>query len=318
MTSLRTDINRILNVYTEDLNWTFHYPVFMNTFCFAFHLSEALKIKKRDKLCRDEFSKRFVRHDWTTPLPEFGYDTDIDIFIGIKGVVEEAEKQGHSIDKYQVEPFTRYNPCEVFIQKNVAGSSEKIDENNTLLFITDVETTAMELKEQWEHTEIPNEISDAFPGVTTEHIEIRNSTKRCFSDLVSTRQKIYVFSAPMSWYFRENKDKYEQVTVSIEPIETSMIFRVNSGVDKRQVIELASATREYYRYIFDTKNRKKLTDNLCGSYSRIAKTIGQQHPFPELAVPKQYIEQEFRTNMTKNSSLPLRYWDILDRHHEPL
>ena len=82
--------------------WTLHYPMYVNTFCLAYHLVASLRASN------PLLQPNVIRNEWWQGRPQFTYRTDIEIFVAVDTTKVEIKHEGHRIDDDQVIEFTRY------------------------------------------------------------------------------------------------------------------------------------------------------------------------------------------------------------------
>lgn len=302
-----SDVSKLFEFFVNtDIEWVVHYPVFMNTFCFAHHLAQTAA-QNLPNPTEEYFRTRFIRHDWSNLLPSFTYTSDVEMFVGLDEAIIEARSQGHMIQDFAVFPFTDYNQSEIFVRRYPTQSQN----SEKTYLITDVEVTARSMLKRWkEEGRLPLEMTAELPNLKPQDIIIRSSSSRCIRDLVGTHQKIYLMSAPMSWYFSQNKTKYTSIPITSEPVSTNIVIRANSGIAEKQVNHFIKDLKTYYSSIYNGgSNVDLINEDLCKAYARMAKTIGQQHPFPDLAAPPAYRPKDV------DEPPSIRYQKILDKHH---
>jgi hypothetical protein len=290
-------------------DWTFHYPVYLNTFCFTYDLASLLSAGAGEP-GTDALGGNFRRHDWWRGLPEFTYRRDIEIFVAVAGMIGDAKNEGHDIQSQHVVRFTRYDVKRVFVRKRSPSAAKK------WLLVTDVPQAAQQLVEAWTLKRPP--WLRQFGSIQLTLNDIRLSFRRELHDLFADDGKIYLFSAPMAYVLRQQsarndpRDKYIEERAGMKPIDTFFVFRCNSGVNPEIVRQLRTAITHYYHLIFNARQPwHYLHPKLALEYGRIATTVGQPQPFPEI--------HQLRPMVTrKHSSRPdliKRYAQILLDHH---
>ena len=292
--------------YRDD--WIFHYPVYLNAFCFAYDLAALLADGARPTV-PDALGGNLLRHDWWRGLPEFTYRRDIEVFVATRGMISQAKTEGHDIGPQHSVRFTRYDVKRVFVRKRPALPARK------WLLVTDVPQTSEELLEDWK-TKRPRWLSKLGTFQLCKD-DIRLSFQRELHDLFAEDGKIYVFSAPMAYVLKQQSApndpaaKYVEIGAGAKPIDTFYVFRCNSGVDPAKLKELRAAVAGYYRLIFGTKQPERfLHPNVASEYARIASTVGQPQPFQEL-----HLSTATMPRKPKNKALIAQYGQILLDHH---
>jgi hypothetical protein len=288
--------------YRDD--WIFHYPVYLNTFCFTYDLAALLSDGAASGE-PDPLGGNFRRHEkWGDGLPKFTYGRDIEIFVAVRPMIEQAQREGHEIRREHCVCFTRYDIRTVFVRRRSAPIPPP-----KWLLVTDVPETAKELLKTWEARR-PRWLT-RLGIVRLSTRDIRSSSDRELHDLFSEDGKIYVFSAPMAHFLEEQPAKYEQQNAGVHPIPTFFVFRCNSGVEPEKVKQLKTAVAKYYRLILGGSRPATFLHPRVGwEYGRIASTVGQPHPFWEVHKPADKL-----LSLRGNMKLVTRYAKILVKHH---
>lgn len=291
-------------------DWIFHYPVYPNTFCFAYDLAALLSGSRAAQADPHTLGDNFRRHDGLSELPEFTYRHDIEIFVAVEEMIEEAKNKGHDINGSHSVCFTRYDMKWVFLRKSASAQSAA----HKWLLITDLPRIARELVKAWK--EPPAWIRRAAQCQKIE-IDIRSSWERELHDLFANDPKIYLFGAPMAAFLKLQSNKkdpqarYIAGRAGLKPIPTFFVFRCNSGVDPMKVRGLRAAVAAYYRLIFRARRLHSfLHPRVAREYARLASTVGLQHPFNFIPT------KAGATSMRTDAGLKL-YAKILQRHHHP-
>ncbi len=290
-------------------DWLFHYPVYLNTFCFTYDLAVLLSGVVTTKV-PDALGGNFQRHDWWLGLPKFTYRRDIEIFTAVKRTIDGARTQGHDIRREHIVRFTRYDIKSVFVRKRPGTPTQK----RNCLLVTDLPQNAEELVDTWA-VKAPPWFVQQFGGfrLTRDHICL--SFQRELHDLFAGDDKIYIFSAPLAYQLKKQssrtnpKAKYIEQKAGIRPVDTFFVFRCNSGVDPQRIRDLRAAVASYYDLLFSSPQIESLLHpKVAWEYGRIASTVGQPHPFPEVH------EVDLRKG-PRPMDLRGRYAEILANHH---
>jgi hypothetical protein len=292
-------------------DWIFHYPVYLNTFCFTYDLA-ALLSDGPVSVGANPLGGNFRRHDWSRGeggLPEFTYRRDIEIFVAVDRMLKHAENMGHDIDRRRHRVlFTRYDVKRVFVRKRT-GTSAGV---RKCLLITDLPQNAEELLDEWK-IKPPRGQLKKFRHLRL--VDMRLSSKRELHDLFADDNKLYLFGAPMAYVLKQLAGnvpgaKYIELKAGMKPVDTFFVFRCNSGVDPQRLQKLRDAVDEYYRLIFGAKQPEVfLHPKVAWEYGRIASTMGQPHPFHEVQEPATAPTKKVMAGMNE------RYAKILLDHH---
>jgi hypothetical protein len=282
--------------------WTLHVPMYLNTFCFAYHLASYLSQRG---MTPKELDFQFVNDEWWRGHPTFMYRTDIEIFVAVEEMVQKLASQGHKI--LERIPFTKYSQAHVFFRLGPRGAGEPI-------IVTDVPQTVAIMKKQWGAS--PPSWVQQWSIKDIAGLDVRQAWSRTISDLFDRRPKIYAVSAPMTQILLArstgSQKKYEATGAQTQPIQTFYVLRCNPGVPPQHVKALADGISDYYRLVLNPKfNNSLIDDKLADAYARLAMTGGQPNPFPEV-----YPGSDQAPGVA-NGELGRRYAAILDRHHVP-
>jgi len=298
-------VSAALSPFIRDRHdWILHYPVYLNGFCFAYDLA-ALLSGCTKQTSPDPLGGNFRRHDWWRGLPEFTYRRDIELFVATKTMISQAIAEGHDIGPQHCVLFTRYDVKWVFVRNRKMPAKR-------WLVVTDVPQTSEELLDAWKSNR-PGWLSK-LGNVQLSKDDIRKSFQRELHDLFADDGKIYIFSAPMAYMFKQQSAhadaRYKAIRAGAQPIDTYYVFRCNSGVDPARLKELRTAIADYYGLIFGTKQPELyLHPNVASEYGRIASTVGQPQPFSGIHLSPGALSGQ------KSKAMVAEYGRILRDHH---
>ena len=311
-TQVNAAVRRLLQPFVDYRDdWILHYPVYLNTFCLTYDLAALLSGSPAPRSA----DALFRRHDWWTGLPQFTYRRDIEIFVAVDSMIQKARADGHDIQSRQIVRFTRYDVKKVFVRKRAKGAPRP----RKWLLVTDVPQSSQELVSAWQRRR-PAWLKQ-FGNFRLTSNDIRLSIDRELHDLFANDGKVYLFSAPMAYVLKQqsqpaSRAKYIEQNAGMKPIDTYFVFRCNTDVDPAKIRLLRDATAAYYRLLLGaTRPQHYLHPQVAREYGRIASTVGQPQPFPEIHDPR-HAAAAVRSP-ANNAILVKRYADILLDHHSP-
>ena len=304
-----SQIASVLEPFLERKDWTLHYPLYVNTFCLAYHLAALVAVRFGSEAVRDHF----IRHDWAHGMPAFTYRSNIEIFVGVHETLKKLEELGHDSKSFQSVAFTGYSLKRIFVRKDRPHEGP-------MLLITDVRENAQRLLRSWR--EVPPNLGD-IGTIDPDPQMIRDSRDRGLHDFFDDCRKMYLFSAPMEWLLElQTGDKYLVCPIPTEVIDTAYLFRCNLPISASRVKELQRAVRDYYGLIYSDQMEQFVSPDMANHYGRIANSSGQPNPFPEVTKlildDRIALEQESRKHDKVNDELVMqdRYVKILKTYHE--
>jgi hypothetical protein len=283
--------------------WTLHVPMYLNTFCFAYHLANSLAKKGSP----DRLNLNFVTDEWWREHPTFMYRTDVEIFVAVRSTIKKLAAKGHN-DLREVE-FTKYAQAYLF-SRNGRQTSSTVSP----FIVTDIPQTVELLKTEWSRTS-PQWLQRLNISDVT-RMPVRSAWDRHIGDLFDSSPKIYAFSAPMTHLFfaqsSGSSPKYALIDETTAPIPTYYVIRCNTGVPLQHVRAIEQAILAYYSVVFDPLQAAQVIDaRLAEKYAQMAITSGQPNPFPEV------YPGDAAAGLAKGAGLADRYVEILNRHHRP-
>jgi len=311
--------------------WAFHYPIFLNTYCLAFHLGRLLFQKYGDidsvrkALRRQEHWARAEKDRTKTPeqllVDAFAEKYKVELFIA--GEDQITKMRALSGGHIEMIPFTSYRLRWVLLhRKKVAdhlGVAQREVDVRTyddlvafiqkkkigkLCIVTDVEPTAKQFV---------NDFRRRLGPTHKVNFTIRDYWTREEADFYDLTPKLYVFSAPLLSILKQFTSKYCVVDVeSFPPFETYVGAYVRPKTSDSLVNDVATGVSRYFRDVFDlagtvdTLNQRTLPPWWIGvgqRYSRMAHSARQPDPFAAQPRIKANVQDD------------LNYLRILSLHH---
>jgi hypothetical protein len=308
-------------------DWVFHYPVFLNTYCLAFHLGRLVFEIAKDQ---DPVLKSLKRQDhWavTNKSPEqavrdsFTEKHKVELFIAGEEMITKLKIVGEKITTI---PFTSYRLRSVLLHRQKTALQAGIKDERTLdiktyddlvtfvrstrikkfYIITDVPPTAKEFKA---------DLLSKSGAAQRVDFQIRDYWSREEGDFYDTTPKLYVFSAPLLSILKTLKSKYCVVDVaSFAPFETYVGAKIRAGTPDKLVADVTSSISQYFSAVFalantvDALQPKTIPAWWRGAgrcYSRAADSSRQPDPFPKA-----------KYSLTPQTADDLAYLRILKQH----
>ncbi len=310
--------------------WVFHYPVYINTFCLAYHLAELLDGRV------ENMRHYLVPHDWSQGIPHFLHTADVEFFIATEPMIEEVREQTNCVEGRE---FTKYRVGSIFV--NRARLKRTLDHElsdiqdieslealvrlllsirniKDLIVITDVPQSARLFAEELE--KLFAKFSTSGSSVKNITIRIRGYWQRDMTDLFERIiPKIYLFSAPIAAIFEDRRARYIPIDIdkSVPNIPTFVAARYAADIEDIEVQKMLDCIETYYKNLFDAaadavrcNSVPKWAKNLSCYYGRHAESSRQMNPFSQFGALLS--DDGHPTNVKARD---LEYLKILDRHH---